>query len=270
MNDHVENHYTRSGLGDAILEALEADGKSLDKLTIADLAPVDAFHIRGREATRDLAALAAISSGERVLDVGSGIGGSARHLASEFGCSVTGIDLTAAYCEVATMLSGLVGLGERTRFEQASALGMPFPDDSFDCAWTEHVQMNIEDKHRFYSEIARVLRPGGRLVFHDVFAGPSGEPHFPVPWSEVPETSALMVPDDLRRTLDSIGYTVLEWRDVTTESRDWFEALAQRTVRPRTGLGLLMGATTPAKLGNMVRNLQEERLTVLQCALQSR
>jgi len=267
MDANVENHYARSDLGAAILKALEADGKSMNSLTLADLAPVDEFHIRGRQATLELAGLAALSEEERVLDVGSGIGGSARHLAAEHGCSVTGIDLTADYCEVATMLSGLVGLGERTAFKQASALNMPFADHEFDCAWTEHVQMNIEDKRGFYSEIARILRPGGRLVFHDVFSGTGGEPHFPVPWAEEPELSSLMAPDDLRETLDSLGYTVVAWRDVTTEAGDWFERLAQRTTRPRTGLGLLMGGTTPAKLDNMRRNLRELRVTVLQCAL---
>ena len=267
MEANVEHHYARSDLGAAILRALEADGKSIDALTLADLAPVDEFHIRGRQATLELAELASLSEEERVLDVGSGIGGSARHLAAEHGCSVTGIDLTADYCEVATMLSGLVGLGERTAFRQASALDMPFPDDEFDCTWTEHVQMNIADKHGFYSEIARVLRPGGRLVFHDIFSGNGGEPQFPVPWAEVPELSSLMAPEDLRETLGSLGYTVVEWRDVTTEAADWFERMAQRTTRPQTGIGLLMGATTPAKFDNMRRNLGERRLTVLQCAL---
>ena len=267
MNANVEGHYSRADLGQAILEALRADGKQIDQLTLEDLAPVDAFHIRGREATLELARLAALGPDDRVLDVGSGLGGSARHLAATHGCTVTGIDLTADYCEVAGMLSELVGLGERTGFRQASALAMPFEDDSFDCAWTEHVQMNIPDKRAFYEEIARVLRPGGRLVFHDVFGGRGGSPHFPVPWAEVAELSALVMPDELRATLAGIGYETVEWRDVTREAAAWFGAMASRKAPPRTSIALLMGETAPDKITNMRRNLEEDRVTVLQCAL---
>ncbi|MHC4408006.1 MAG: methyltransferase domain-containing protein [Planctomycetota bacterium] len=265
MESGVEQHYSQTDLGASILDALAADGKSLGSLTIADLAPVDEFHIRGRESTLELAALAALSANERVIDIGCGIGGSARHLAHEHGCSITGIDLTEVYCNVATMLSGLVGLGERTEFRQASALAMPFSDDTFDCAWTEHVQMNIADKRGFYAEIARVLRPGGRLVFHDIFAGPGGEPQFPVPWAQVPEQSSLIALEELRSLLDSLGYTVNEWRDKTDEARAWVEQMTQRTHRPQTSIGLLMGSTAPDKISNLRRNLQEGRVTVLQC-----
>ena len=269
MDANVEAHYTRDELEQSILDALEADGKALDRLTLADLAPVDAFHLRGREATLELADAASITRDERVLDVGCGLGGSARHIANECGCSVTGLDLTEVYCDVATTLSDLVGLGDRTEFQCGSALSMPFADDSFDCVWTEHAQMNIDDKRGFYSEIARVLRPGGRLVFHDVFAGPGGDPHFPVPWAEVAELSRLIEPPRLRSLLDSLGYSVVEWRDVSAATLTWLEKLAQRANPPSTGLGLLMGETTPDKLANIQRNVREERVTVLQCVLRT-
>ncbi|MHC4937449.1 MAG: methyltransferase domain-containing protein [Planctomycetota bacterium] len=263
MDANIEGHYARTDLGETILEALAVDGKRIERLTMEDLAPVDEFHIRGREATLELAGLAAPEEHERVLDVGSGLGGSARHLASNYGCAVTGIDLTADYCEVASMLSELVGLGDRTSFRQASALAMPFEDGSFDCAWTEHVQMNIADKRAFYGEIARVLRPGGRLVFHDVFGGRAGAPHFPVPWAESPELSALIEPEELRATLEETGYEIVEWRDLTQEAAAWFDAMATRRQRPRTGIALLMGATAPEKLANMRRNLTEGRISVV-------
>ena len=67
-----------------------------------------------------------------VLVVGSGIGGPARYIAQRFGCRVTGIDLTAEFCEVARHLTGLLGLAGRVRFEQGDALAMPFADASFE------------------------------------------------------------------------------------------------------------------------------------------
>jgi MPBQ/MSBQ methyltransferase len=74
----IANHYARPDLGNVILNALTAAGVNIDQLTPDDLAPVDEHHTRGRRATVELAALAAIQSGDRVLDLGSGIGGPAR------------------------------------------------------------------------------------------------------------------------------------------------------------------------------------------------
>ena len=86
-------------------------------------------------------------------------------------------------------------------------------------------------------------------------------------WAEVPELSSLIAPGELRTALDAIGYRVDEWRDVTADALAFFERAAANPAPPRTTIGLLMGSTAPAKLRNMIRNLGEDRLTVLQCAL---
>ena len=74
----VETHYTRTDLGEAILAALKAAGKDLDHLSPDDLAPVDEFHGGQRPATVRLAELVGFTGTERVLDVGSGLGGPSR------------------------------------------------------------------------------------------------------------------------------------------------------------------------------------------------
>jgi ubiquinone/menaquinone biosynthesis C-methylase UbiE len=145
----VESHYARGEILNSILRALRQMGKEVSQLVPSDLAPVDEFHIRGREATVELAERVSLKPGLRVLDVGSGLGGSARYLASEHQCRVTGIDLTREYVEVADALADLVGLRELAEFRQCSALDMPYASGSFDLVWTEHVQMNIADKHAF-------------------------------------------------------------------------------------------------------------------------
>ena len=74
-------------------------GRDIENLTPDDFAPFENLHVRGRSATRDLARLAGLRPGARVLHVGCGIGGPARTLAVEYGCRVTGIDITESYVE---------------------------------------------------------------------------------------------------------------------------------------------------------------------------
>ncbi len=221
MSEQVERHYGVGGLLSTISKALRDEGLEPPSVTVDDLAPVDSFHLRGRESTTELAELAELEPGRTVIDVGCGIGGTSRYLASEFGCEVTGVDLTPEYCEVAAELSRWTGLEAVTRFHCASALDLPLEDASFDVAWTEHAQMNISDKVALYREVARVVRSGGSLVFHDIFQGPGGEPHFPVPWAGDSSLSHLVLPEDAQAVLESVGFHARVWRDQSEVSSAW-------------------------------------------------
>ncbi|MEZ5355980.1 MAG: methyltransferase domain-containing protein [Bryobacteraceae bacterium] len=226
--EEVARHYGRPVLLDTLLGALRDSGTDIANLTLDDLAPMDEFHIRGREATAELADLSGLQSHWHVVDVGCGLGGSSRYLAQRFGCRVTGVDLTPEFCEVAADLTRRVGLDGRVEFRCASALAMPLDDASADLAWTQHVQMNIEDKAGLYREIARVLKPGGLFAFHDILAGPGGETFFPVHWADHAGLSHLIAPEALRELLQQSGFRILEWRDKTAVSRDWFVAAMER------------------------------------------
>lgn len=264
--DPVEQHYSRGPVLESIRLGLTELGKDLNHLSIEDLAPVDEFHVRGREATIELAQRAGFGPGMHLLDVGSGVGGSARYLVESHGARVTGIDLTPDFVEAARQLSDWVGLSEKTDFKVANALELPFSDSSFDGAWTEHVQMNVQDKSRFYGEIGRVVRPGGKFAFHDVFAG-NGEVLYPVPWASEPAISFLATPEEAFACIRSAGFELKEVEDVTEKSSIWFNAMiakaAERGPLP-LGLHLLMGSTTKEKLSNIARNLQEGRIRTIQ------
>lgn len=267
INEEIQTHYTRSDLANVILAALEKAGKDLNRLTPEDLAPIDEFHIRGRAATLELARAAGLDSTRRVLDVGSGIGGTSRCLAKEFGCRVTGIDLTDEYCRAAAILSAKIGLAELVDFRQGDATHLPFDDGSFDVVWTEHVAMNIPDKSRLYKEMHRVLKPGGTLAIYDILAGPSGPVLFPVPWARTPDTSFLVRPDELRKLLEEARFTVSDWSDTTDAARAWFVAVAEKIRKeglPPLGFHLLVGADFPAMAQNQRRNLEEGRIVLAQ------
>ncbi|WP_421281741.1 methyltransferase domain-containing protein [Aeromonas taiwanensis] len=267
VNEAVEAHYSRADLGELILAALASLGKPVERLTPEDLAPVDQFHIRGRTATLELARAVGLDEATRVLDVGSGVGGASRCLAAEFGCRVTGIDLTEAYCRAATLLTAKTGLTHLVDYRQGDATRLPFEDQSFDVVWTEHVAMNIPDKARLYGEMHRVLKPGGTLAIYDVLAGPSGPVLFPVPWARTPETSFLVSPEELRSLLAEADFTVTEWRDTTEAARTWFVALAEKIRRdglPPLGFHLLLGSDFKEMAQNQGRNLQEGRIALAQ------
>src|SRR5215467_14967218 len=158
MADRVASHYSENlKLADVIAQNLQSAGRDLNKPTTADLATVDEFHIRGRKATLELAAQMNLNTNSHVLDSGSGLGGPARTVAETYGCQVTGIDLTQAFCNAATAMSEWVGLGKRVSFKQGNATNLPFDSKTFDAAMTIHVAMNIAAKDKVYSEALRVL-----------------------------------------------------------------------------------------------------------------
>jgi ubiquinone/menaquinone biosynthesis C-methylase UbiE len=268
--DAVERYYGQTGLAERLLAALRAAGLDPDALTAEDLAPVEEFHVRGREATAELAELLELRPDLNVLDVGCGIGGPARYLARRFGCRVTGVDLTAELVRTAALLTERVGLAERVSFRAANALDLPFDDASFDLVWTQHAAMNIAERPRLYAEMARVLRAGGCLVAYDIVAG-SGEPlHFPVPWADTSEISHLVTAETMRSLLEAAGFTVQIWRDVRSLGRDWARARAERLAAAEPGpLGpqLSMGPDWRAKIGNLARNLTEGRIGLVQALL---
>lgn len=267
LNQEIQAHYASSAIGEAILAALEKAGKDLARLTPEDLAPVDEFHIRGRAATLELARAAGLDSAKRVLDVGSGIGGTSRCLAAQFGCHVTGIDLTEEYCRVAATLSARIGMEAQVEYRQGDATNLPFADASFDVVWTEHVAMNIPDKPRLYREMHRVLKPGGTLAVYDILAGPSQPIVFPVPWARTPQTSFVVAPDEMRRLLEKAGFRILSWSDTTEAARAWFVAVAEKIRKdglPALGFHLLVGADFAVMAQNMRRNLEEGRIAPAQ------
>jgi ubiquinone/menaquinone biosynthesis C-methylase UbiE len=264
----VASHYTRGGLTDRLLAALAAAGKDIEHLTIADLAPLDEFHSRRRRATEELARMLAPTPADHVVDVGSGLGGPARYLAATFGCRVSGVDLTAEFVETAIELTRRTGLADRVDFRQGSGLALPFHDGRFDLAWTQNVAMNIADRPRWYAELRRVLKRGGRLAIQDVAQGPGGPLHFPVNWADRPEISFLRTPEETKALLEAAGFEILTWEDNSEVAIA--EAEAERGGgRQPLGLHLVVGESFREKMQNSRRNMLENRTRLINAVLRS-
>ncbi|KLK91326.1 hypothetical protein AA309_20975 [Microvirga vignae] len=256
----VAQHYCHGSLAAAILTGLEAMGRDRSNITPEDLAGIDEFHIGGHEATADIAERLDLAAGGTVLDIGSGIGGAARFFARRYGCRAVGIDLTPESVEVATSLTQLVGLSNQVEFRIASALDLPFADESFDRATLLHVGMNIPDKQRLCAGVHRVLKPEGMFAIYDVMQIGDGEITFPVPWAAHKATSFLEKPETYQRALLEAGFKIVFERTRRDFAIEFFKRMRARIAEsgpPPLGLHVLMGQDAPAKMANMLANLEQ-------------
>lgn len=248
-DDDLIHHYGGADLTETIDAALRQLG--IDGAVTADhLAPVDEFHIGGRPATHHLLDRMPRPLGH-VLDVGCGIGGTARLLASGQAERVTGIDLNPAYVATGDTLNERVGLADRIDLHAASATDLPFDDASFDAAVMLHVGMNVVDKRRLLTEVARVLRPGAVFGIYDIMRRADGEVAYPVPWAASAATSHLATAADYRRAAEQAGFEVTAEEDRSAFADEFFARIRSATPSP-LGIHLLMGVETPTKVANMV------------------
>jgi len=265
ITTRVREHYSATNLTDRIKSALATTVPEEQKLTVAQLAPLDQFHTRGILATTELAEAAELAPSTRVLDLGCGIGGPARYLAATFGCSVIGVDLNPGFIDAATYLTTRCELSGLVNFQIGDALHLLFEDATFDTVFLQHVAMNIEDRTALYAEVNRILMPKGRFVIHDLVLR-DGDVVYPAPWAHDASTSFLLSEPDTRMALEQARFKTVLWRDDTQSTLDWFKA-AMASSPNEPNLGAVMVPDFPVIIGNLARNLRENRLGVLSAVL---
>lgn len=264
---HVHGYYSPNNLYNKIIAGLHNMGKDLSKVTLDDLLPVDEFHIRSKTATKELIELSGFTSDMHILDVGCGVGGSTRRLAYEIGCRVTGIDLSDQYIDAAERLTQLFKMQERVKFHAASALALPFADNTFNGAWMIQMNMNIEDKLTWLQEVRRVLKPGGRAVLYELCGHKNTPVHFPVPWAQNSSMSFLLPPQVFREVITHAGLQIEVWNDKTDLAKIAFADMTEPKAEPELpdlGTHLLVGNDILTKAYNLKRNLFEERVSLVE------
>lgn len=114
--------------------------------------------------TETLADLGHLRTGDRVLDVGCGMGGSAIHLAKSHGCRVTGITLSGLQRRWARTAAWWQGVAATTDFRRGDIETEVFAPESFDVVWSIECTEHLADKPRFFEHAATWLRPSGRVA----------------------------------------------------------------------------------------------------------
>ena len=264
---HIHSYFSPNNLYNKIIEGLDNLGKDLSNIGLDDLQPVDEFHIRGDIATKELIKLSSFSPAMHILDVGCGVGGSTRRLAYESGCRVTGIDLSDEYIDAAKRLTLLLNMQERVKFQAASALELPFDDNTFDGAWSIQMNMNVEDKQGWLNEVYRVLKPGGRAVLYEVCGNKNTPVYFPVPWAQDGSMSFLVPPGPFRDVITSAGFDIEVWNDKTDLAQKAFAHMTEPVGEPNLpelGVHLLVGNDILTKAYNLHRNLDDERVSLIE------
>ncbi|QND66663.1 methyltransferase domain-containing protein [Mesorhizobium loti] len=258
----ITNHYGSDGIVERILGAVP----DAHALVTRQLYPFDQLHGRELVATQDHAARLAPSSTDRILDIGSGIGGPARFLADTYGCSVDGVDLTPAFVEASRRLTELCGLSDKVRFHEANATKLPFADATFDAAICFYVGMNIADKEAVIGQAFRVLKPRGRLIWTEaVLVG--GDPHYPLPWAVSPAGSHLVDGNTLKSLFVEAGFLL---DDVIDETGEHVELALKRentgivpSPAQRQANEIVLGQEFVQRRKNYITSLSEGKLASL-------
>jgi ubiquinone/menaquinone biosynthesis C-methylase UbiE len=260
----VEKHYATHGITARVLAALRNVGGADIAITPETLAPIDHFHGRGVAATEELAALMRPKPSNHLLDIGCGIGGPARWIASRYGCRVTGVDLTPEFCDAAQELNALTGLSQQVEILQCSALSIPRTESTFDHAYSQAAFMNIADKLGVFREVFRILKPGGLLALSVVGSGAVGEPYYPLPWATTPAISYLVSPSELTNDLVAAGFEIELINDTTASVATALAPILRQLEReglPPLGEHVVTGENAREWRANAMRSTVEGRLT---------
>jgi predicted O-methyltransferase YrrM len=259
----------RHVLGRLARRKVPLDGLTEWSLAIdADTDLTDQNHPGGVQSVLALAVAATISANSNVIDVGAGIGGSARVLAQSFGCSVVAIEQDSDRCQQGIRLTALVGLSHRVRFLQHDALSSAPDIKDADVLWGQSAWAHFPNPDRFLDLWLPAIKPFGRIAMEDAFL--VSEPSAPGDnqlLRELEESSAthLLSLDRWREAFNARRCDVIHVHDRSAHAHKYFKELLAVSSKWPPGT-----VTAEEKRGWVVTADAIERGLITFCALVAR
>jgi len=188
-------------------------------LTVPDLIPFDNYHYCGVEAIQIGAAKLGLSSFSHVLDIGSGVGGTARYLAWRYGCRVTGIELQPQFHEAAVKLTQRTGLADRVTFQQGNILeGV---EGQFSGWLSLMVFLHISDRKTLFQQCAKALQRGGKFYIEDYYQEKPLTPEEQTTLAEQVACPYLPSQQEYVAQLEAAGFRNIHFVNVTEVWHQW-------------------------------------------------
>ena len=258
----IDKFWTRGNLKERINHALSDSDLNKSNLKIEDLHPIDQYHARGIAATRDLAEKVSIKENETIIDVGCGLAGPARFFADKFKCNVVGVDITPAFIEVGNDFNKRTNMHDKVSLYVTDGKSLPFENNQFDAAISQHVTMNVENRELFFTEIFRVLKKDTFFAFSEHGLGPRGKPYFPLPWADDEKMSFLLDPEKTIELLKEIGFKSISFMETGEKYMEGYEKSIKTnssSKKPILGMHVIGGPTMYDRQKNSMLSIKEKR-----------
>ncbi|MHA6799250.1 glycine/sarcosine N-methyltransferase [Bounagaea algeriensis] len=173
------------------------------------------INVASHRTVEHLSSKAKITPDTRVLDIGAGYGGAARHLARTYGCKVTCLNLSEVENDRNREFNRQEGLDELIEVHEGSFENLPFQDNAFDLVWSQDAILHSGERERVLEEVTRVLQSKGSFVFTDPMAANNAERKGLQPILDRLHLDSLGSPEFYKRELSKLGLTNVEFEDLT-------------------------------------------------------
>lgn len=224
--------------------------------------PTDPTRVAAEHSSEVLRALgeqagAVLRPGVRVLDLGAGVGGAARKLATETGVSVTCLNLSATQNEVNEAATAAAGLSHLVTVEEGSYEDLPAGwTATFDVVWCQDAICHSNAKAKVLAEAARVLVPGGYLLLSDMMAGVTADAAALAPFCVRLHVDELLPLDTYIKALQASGVATLRTRDLTAHLLPNYRRMLARLTTERGRLDRCSDAYVATVRGLLRDNIE--------------
>lgn len=204
---------------DRIFNELNARGLDKGKLSVQDLSTFDQYHYQGTKAVDDAISILGIGSSDRIIEIGSGIGGPARYLADKTGCHVTALELQDELHYTGSSLTERCGLSHLVDHRCGDILDFPEADGGFDFAVSWLAILHILDRHSLFRKCHNILKPNGAMFIDDFYQLNEFNETEKEVLSEDISCEYLPTREEYKKQLQECGFGKVEFTDKTESWR---------------------------------------------------